>query len=135
MVLGIVFILVYITAIAVVLSTSFILVGYALRSAFEWFYVVLALPFFFGLGVGNTGDLYLLPTLTSYSSITVTDILMSCFVHHGGIVCGLALYFLLVGFVVIGRFRKNLHKRTSAGIRGLTLNHNLELVSFRTKAR
>lgn len=127
--IGILFILIYISAIAVVLITTILLIGTGLTIINPRRFVPLVIaPWFFFLG--DFDGMLLIYFPVSASSIGMSNIVIDLFVVNSSNVLAITFYYCLVGCILIKGFHKSLHLKTNSGIRGLTLNSNIELVSL-----
>lgn len=133
--IGILFILVYISAIAVVLFATLILVGYTVTPYQPIAFNVLlgsavVLVMLFG---SNSHSLELVHFPHSSSGIGMSNIASELLITNSSNLMALTMYYFFVGCLLVNSYNKSLHHKTVSGMRGLSLNPNLELASFRHK--
>jgi hypothetical protein len=118
--IGIIFILIYVSAIAIILISVILVLGSTIRgNSFFW----LLIPFLFFLG---DWDFFLTPEglfffPTSLSSFSLSSIVSDLLVQGVAILYLLSIYFFTVGLFLTGSFFKSLYHKSSTGIRNISL--------------
>jgi len=119
--IGIIFVLIYISAIAVVLiSVILVLGGDLFINRFYDVALVISLPYLFISSLQPS--MLLMPFPLSTSSIGMNSLATDLLVNEAWLTVLLSVYFFSVGLFITGSFYKSLYSKTSSGIRGLTLN-------------
>lgn len=119
--IGIIFVLIYISAIAVVLISVILVLGGDLYiNRFYDVALVISLPYLFVSFIQPSMLFISFPLSTS--SIGMSSLATDLLVNEAWLTVLLSVYFFSVGLFITGSFYKSLYSKTSSGIRGLTLS-------------
>lgn len=120
--IGVVFVLIYISAIAVVLISVVLAIGANISGSRLIDYLfILSGPLFLLTSFNSAEPLLLFPS--SMSSVGLYDFAGVLLVSQAWLTLLLSVYFFAVGLFITGSFYKSLYKKTNSGLRGLTLNN------------
>lgn len=123
--LGILYILIYITAIAVVLISTIVLVGASLKHlTFRDLLIIYFLPYFLFVTVRDPSHFLIYPY--SNSSIGMHDVASNLLSSNIELLICATLYFFLIGFIITNVFKKTLYKRATL-TRPLTTSEDFSL--------
>jgi len=119
--IGIVFILIYISAIAVVLISVVLAIGANISgSLFDDLFILWAVPLFLLMSLNVAEPLIVFPY--SISSVGLFTLASDLLIHQAWLTVLLSVYFFTVGLFLTGGFFKSLYKKTNSGLRGPSLN-------------
>lgn len=119
--LGVVFILIYISAIAVVLISVVLAIGANISGiVLDDLLLLLAVPLLLFMSFNVTEPLIVYPQ--SISSMGLFTLANDLLIHQSWLTLLLGLYFFSIGILLTSSFFKSLYKKTNAGLRGPSLN-------------
>lgn len=127
--LGIVFILIYISAIAVVLISVVLAIGANISGIlFDDLILLLAVPLLLFMSYNVTEPLILNPQ--SISSMGLFTLANDLLIQQAWLTLLLGIYFFSIGILLTSSFFKSLYKKTNSGLRGPSLNSSSSLLTF-----